>query len=343
MSDNVNNVKEVNYTICPVANATYLAANHDFLKKELNEIGYNPVKLQTLAPEKWAAHFTYENDRLFREGGNTPPLWAKSKGRDVVLIGINLIEMKQFIFVRADSDIQTIADLKGKKIGIPNHVNVHIDFHKASAEQAFEIALAANGISKDEVEFVELITEDRFTSEGKGGNFDGLAATEIKALEDGEVDAIFAKLSLGEQLKASGKFRQIYDVAYDQDALDPINNEYPNVLTVSGKLAKEEPEVVVAFIKSTLRAARWAVDNREEAEVLLAEQTHGTVDEYQKSYAENFYQRTEINFSEEGLKALQKRADFLYEHGYLENKVDVEEWVDKSFLEQALKELAEEK
>jgi 2'-hydroxybiphenyl-2-sulfinate desulfinase len=331
--------KEILYTICPVANATYLAANHGFLEKGLGEIGYQPVKLQTLSKDKWPAHFTYENDRLFREGGNTPPIWAKSKGRGVVLIGINIIEEKQSILVRADSDIRTVEDLKGKRLAIPAHTNVHIDFHKATAEQGFEIALEANGISKDEVTWVTVVNPNSFTSEGKGGNFDHLSKAEIDALSNGEVDAIFEKLPIVEQLLATGKYRKLYDVAYDQQKQVPVNNEYPNVLTVSSKLAEEEPEVVVEFLKQTILAARWAVDHRQEAEKLLAEQTYGTVEEYQKSYADNFYQRLEPNFSEAGLQALQKRADFLYEHGYLESRVDVYEWADDSFLKKALAEL----
>lgn len=333
--------KEIYYTICPVANATYLAANHGFLEKGLGDIGIKPIKLQTLSTDKWPAHFTYENDRLFREGGNTPPLWAKSRGTGVVLIGLNLIEEKQSILVRADSDIQTIQDLKGKRLAIPVHTGVHIDFHKATAEQGFENALAANGIGREEVTWVNVINENSFTSEGKGGSFDKLNSAELHALDENQVDAIFDKLPVVEQLLATGKYRRLYDVANDQQKLIPVNNEYPNVLTVSRKLAEEEPEVVVEFVKQTILAARWARENREEAEKLLAEQTYGSVEEYQKAYAENFYQRLKPNFDPEGLEALQIRSDFLYEHGYLESKVDVYEWADDRFLKQALKELDE--
>lgn len=335
--------KEIYYTICPVANATYLAANHGFLKQGLGAIGYEPIKLQTLSPDKWSAHFTYKNDRLFREGGNTPPLWAKSRGEGVVLIGLNLIESKQSILVRADSDIQTIEQLKGKRLAIPAHTNVSIDFHKATAEQAFEIALEANGIRKEDVQWVTVENPHSFSSEGKEeeqkGGLNLLSEAEVEALDKGEVDAIFEKLPIVEQLISTGRYRKIYDVAFDQQEIEPVNNEYPNVLTVSKRLAEEEPEVVVEFLKQTILAARWAKTHQEEAEKLLAEQTHGTVEEYQRSFADGFYQRLEPNFSEKGLRTLQKRADFLYEHGYLESEVDVYQWADDSFLKKALNEL----
>ena len=124
--------KEFNYTICPVANASYIAANHGFLKERLEKIGYTPVKLQTLEQEHWVEHFNYQNDRLFREGGNTPPIWAKSRGAEPVLIGLNLIPGQQAILVREDSDIKTVADLKGKKLGVPDRINVTIDHQKTA-------------------------------------------------------------------------------------------------------------------------------------------------------------------------------------------------------------------
>ena len=33
--------KKIYYTICPVANASYIAANHGFLKEELEKQGNN--------------------------------------------------------------------------------------------------------------------------------------------------------------------------------------------------------------------------------------------------------------------------------------------------------------
>lgn len=55
MSKNIS--KEIYYTICPVGNASYLAANNGFLKDGLKKIGYTPIKLQMLEPEKWKTHF----------------------------------------------------------------------------------------------------------------------------------------------------------------------------------------------------------------------------------------------------------------------------------------------
>jgi len=333
--------KEIHYTICPVANASYIAANRGFLQDGLEKIGYTPIKLQTLSADKWGAHFNYQNDRLFREGGNTPPIWAKSKGAGVVLIGLNLIYGEQAILVRADSDIQTIAQLKGRRIGIPHRVNAIIDHQRTSVIQGFENVLKANGIRNEEVEWVTLTSEERPFSSGNP-NWKFSQGPDFEALDVGEVDAAFVKLSASERLLDTGKYRRIFHIIKDQDQVLPVNNEYPNVLTVSTRLAEEEPEVVVEYVKQTILAARWAAQNQAETEALLAEQTLGTVEQYRRAYPTDFYKHLEPNFSEEGLKALDIRAKFLYDHGFLESKVDVYEWADRSFLEKALHQIQKE-
>ena len=333
--------KEFNYTICPVAHASYIAANHGFLNERLEKIGFTPVRLQTLEQEHWKEHFTYENDRLFREGGNTPPIWAKSRGAEPVLIGINLIPGQQAIVVRADSDIKTVADLKGKKIGIPDRINVTIDHQKTATIEGFEVALKSAGLSKDDVEWVYIVDEKPDYPNGTA-KWTFKPGLDFEALDEGKVDAVFVKLSASEIVLEDKKYRKLINLVADQDSVDPVNNEWPNVLTVSRKLAEEEPQVVVEYLKAAIQAARWAKDHKDEAEALLAEQTHGTVEQYRRAYPADFYKQLEPNFSEAGLKSLQTRAQFLYDHGFTKSVVDVASWANRSFLERALKELEEE-
>ncbi len=336
--------REIYYTICPVGNASYIAANRGFLKEGLGRLGVTPVRLQTLPQDQWQAHFNYKNGRLFREGGNTPPLWAKSNGTEVVLIGLKLLQQRQVVLARADSPITSPDHIRGAKIAIPAHPNALIDFHKASAEQAFELLLAARGISKEDVTFVDLEDEGDYLSVHKD-NADKAReiSVERKALDNGEADVIFVKLSLVQKLLDTGRYKVVFDLGANRSQLSPINNEYPNTLTVSRKLAEEEPEVVVEYVKQTLLAAEWAAGHRIEAERLLAEQTYGTLWQYQNSYDKDFYKQLAPDLSEESLRALESRARFLYDRGYLNKPVDVYEWTDDYFLKTAIKEIERER
>jgi hypothetical protein len=53
MSSKIN---EIHYTICPVGNASFIAAHKGWLKEGLAPLGVEPVLLQTLPREFWKAH-----------------------------------------------------------------------------------------------------------------------------------------------------------------------------------------------------------------------------------------------------------------------------------------------
>ncbi len=337
-------IKEIYYTICPVGNASYIAANHGFLKRGLEKFQVEPVRLQTLPQEKWAAHFNYRNDRLFREGGNIPPLWAKSGGAEVILIGLNLLRQRLAIIARADSKIEYPYQLRYARIGIPVHPNALIDFHKATAEEAFELALAAQGISAEDASFVELTDENDFLVNRDGKkDFTNLEAVEIEALDRNEIDVAFVKLSKLQKLLETGKYKIVYELSADRSQFAPVNNEYPNTLTVSRYLAETRPEIVVEYVKQLLLAAEWAADNKAEAEKLLAVQTYGTVGQYQGSFDPDFHKHLQVNLSEESLITLESQARFLYDHGYLSQQVDVYSWADDYFLKTAVREIETER
>lgn len=332
----------IHYTICPVGNASYLAVNKNFVKEELEKLDVKPIKLQTLdEPELWKTHFTYQNDILFREGGNIPPLWAKSNDADVLLIGLAVLEQKQHIIVRANSDIDTIEQLRKRKIGIPVHHDPIIDFHRASAEHGFKIALSARGVSDKEVEIVELLEKSDFIPKKQGERKP--STTEVEALDNGRIDAIYVRGTRSQKLFDTGKYKSIFEIHANPGLLAPINNEQPNTLTVSQKLAESRPEVVVKFVKQVILAAQWAKNNYEEVLNLFAEQTFGTPGQVASAYLPGFHKKLTPELSEESLSLLEGQKRFLFDRGYLKKDFSLEKWADDSFLKAAWKEINSEK
>jgi 2'-hydroxybiphenyl-2-sulfinate desulfinase len=327
-------VKEIHYTICPVGNASYIAANKGFLQKGLEKLGVKPIKLQTLPKEEWHVHYDYQSPVLFREGGNIPPLWSKSNDAEVVLIGLADLAQKQYILVRADSGIDTIEQLRKRKIGIPVHKEWIIDFHRATAEHGFQIALAARGVSEKETEVVELHEGGDIVNKIKRNE-----PIEVEALDSGKVDAIYVKSTRSQALFDTGKYKAIFEIHKHPCHLAPINNEQPNALTVSRRLAEEAPEVVVEYVKQVILAAQWAQTNYAEVLNLFAEQTFGTPGQVASAYTLGFHKTLTPNLSEENLALLEGQKRFLFDRGYLKKDFPLEKWADDRFLKAAWKEL----
>ncbi|MBW4082556.1 ABC transporter substrate-binding protein [Paenibacillus sp. S150] len=341
MSNILTKVSEIHYTICPVGNTSYIAANKGWLKEGLNKLDVEPVRLQTLEQPLWKSHFDYQNPLLFREGGNIPPIWAKSNGAEVVLIGLTLLEQKQYLLARADSPLESPEQLEKYKIGIPSHPSALIDFHKASAEHGFEIALAARGLAGYSGSFVELIAEGDFVSSSPEKKRE-LGSREVEALDSGEVDVIYVKGTKVQRLLDTGKYKVIFEISSNPGHLLPVNNEYPNVLTVSRLLAEDHPEIVVAYLKQLLLAAEWAKTHRSEVLDLFAEQTYGTPGQVAASHSFDFHKRLAPGFSGQGLLALEGQKRFLYDHGYITEDFDLAGWADDRFLKAALSEIERE-
>lgn len=334
-------IREIHYTICPVGNASFIAARKGWLAEGLAPLGVKPVLLQTLPQEYWRAHFDQSDTALFREGGNIPPLWAKARGAEVILIGTALLGQRQYILVRADSPINSIDELIRYKLGIPVRSNALIDFHRATAEHGLALALSARGFSLSQAHLVTIVTQGDFHSKPVNEKAD-YKSLEFEALESGEVDALYVKLSTIQKFLDTGKFRVLFDLSAHREQLSPVNNEYPEAFTVSRKLADEHPEVVTAYVKQVLRAAQWAKTHYAEALADLAEQTHATPAQAAASFDFDFHKKLDLNLSRENLDILEGQKRFLFDRGYIEKDFDLAKWADDSFLQAALSELKSE-
>lgn len=336
-------VKSFHYTICPVGNASYIAANREeFFQQGFAKLGVTPTILQSLPREQWHVHFDHQDPYLFREGGNIPPIWAKSNGTDVVLIGLSFLPQKGYVLVRADSQIDHVEQLRGRKLALPVREYSHIDFYKATIERGFETALAARGVAPDEVQYVPIpLAPSRSDVHVKAEDFD-YKITPEDALTNGSVDALYTRGTRAQRLLATGAYKAIFEVTGNAKQLYPVENIYPNVLTVSRQLAEEAPEIVVEYLKQTLLAAQWAKGHLNEVLDLFAQQFSATRGEVTLSHAANFNHALALGLPREGLQALETQKRFLFDHGYIQQDFDVEAWADDRFLKAAIAQLQQE-
>ncbi len=135
------------------------------------------------------------------------------------------------------SDIKSVKDLKGKKVGIPNR--------PGSPPHLFCCrTLAAVGIDpRPEAKEVEFLP---FPPDLLG-----------KMIDDGKVDAIATSDPIGTILIGRGQTKTIADQAEDE----PYKDEYCCASVVSGKLARENPAACAKVTRALLKGARWVQEN----------------------------------------------------------------------------------
>ena len=106
-------------------------------------------------------------------------------------------------------------------------------------------------------------------------------------------------------------------------------------------MAEQHPELVVTFLKAMIKVGRWANEHKRAAAAILDRQTY-----YRD--VDDTYQNIKLvdmvpSLSPKNLAQIEIGKDFMLEHGYIKRDFDVRQWAAPEFLEQAAKELIEEK
>ncbi len=337
---------DFDYTICPVLSASHIGQSLGWFDEEITRAGGRPTYLRSLADNAgWLPHFNHSRDNLFRDGGAIPPIHAKAGGADTVLIALTWVSagVGGKIVVRADSDIRTVAQLRGRSIGLYRSLNrAKVDFRRATAQRQVLLALEIAGVGRDEVTWVDIDdpeaplyrpAADPAAYIAQGRAFDSARDDERDALASGTVDALYAGGGRAAKLVASGAFVAIEDLSRHPDWRLHIANS-PFATTVNRAFAERHPEIVVAWLRAAVRAGRWIADNHAAAADLFGK----VLQSGDRAGIAAQVARTDLvpSLSVATLAALAEQKDFLLSEGYIERDVDVAAWVDDRFLTQAL-------
>ncbi len=147
----------------------------------------------------------------------------------------------------AKTDIKTIADLKGKRIGVPTALGSPPFLFSSRVLKA-----AGMDPSKD-VEWLAMAPDVL-----------GLA------LDNGQVDAVCDSEPIGSILLSQNKVRTLAD----QSADAPYSDEYCCAVVVSGSLARKSPATAAKITRSLLKGAAWVDANPTAAAKLSVEKKY---------------------------------------------------------------------
>ena len=194
------------------------------------------------------------------------------------------------ILVKKDSGIKTIEDLKGKKIGVYTGL-VQVLFLKS--------ILAGMGFDpENDVELVQIAPR-----------------LQLQGLEAGQYDA----LSTVEPFPTIAKYKGIGEVLIKNPRVKYIQEPFPSVATpLSADFLQDEPETATAYLCAYRNAVDFIRNNPEKAKLHLAKYTPLTLEMTQDVTLLRFNQ-----FGEEDQENVQKYADWMYDQGLLNGKIDV--------------------
>ena len=204
-------------------------------------------------------------------------------------------------------EINTVQDLKGKKVAV--EAGVVDDF-------LLTLALQENGMSRDDVEIVDLET--------------GAAAA---AFASGQTDAV-------------GAFPPFWLTALKREGAKELisSKEFPgaipDLLVVTQKLIDEQPEQVQALINTWFDVLDFMAENPEEADAIMAKRADVTTEELQL-----FKEGTKIFTIEENIEAFsngnnmkhmpfaaQEMTQFMLGVGFIESAPDLTTVLDDQFV-----------
>ncbi|MEC9340406.1 MAG: 2'-hydroxybiphenyl-2-sulfinate desulfinase [Pseudomonadota bacterium] len=346
-------MRTIYYSNCPVPNAFLLA-----VKKFGGEFEARGLRFDLLPPDQSATHFAFDHPGYSRFGGEIPPLLSEAVRRPGAtrLIGLTRCHSRQGLLVRVDSELRTPEDLRGRHIGITANGRAMLDRTTARLDsddpwdttqralgtweaRGLLSTLAAGGLTLDDISLVEVrnpwaahrksdaeasksfAPSDLFPdATSPAGN------PQLRALNAGEVDAVFSFLPYLAQSEQDGWGRLLFDLAED-----PMN-DYVSTWTVSAALLDDAPEVVQAAVDVVVQAARWARQQPGAARQLHAENFGVSEAAVSAALGQQFHLGLEPLLDDTHLEQLDRTQAFLVSRGILPQPVDLNAWVAPEFL-----------
>lgn len=238
----------------------------------------------------------------------------REEGEDVKSIYIGTLAYSpngagNAVVVPKDSDVTSLAQLKGKSVSVP--------FGSAAHGMVLK-ALKAQGIDPDKD--VELISQ----APEVGGS----------SLRTGQIDAHADFVPFGELFPFRGFAKKIFDGA--QTGVPTLHG-----IVVRSDFAQEYPELVVAYLKAMLEANQTFRDNPEDISAQIEDWSGIDKEVVYMFLGPSGLQPLDPTIRQVHLEALKNSIITLTQLGKVERKVDpeaVKGWIDESYLKQAMEE-----
>lgn len=342
--DVTNSINTLYYTRCAVPTPLGIAARLGWFKDEFADDGIEvKVVVESESVTAREAHYDHSVDNLFRLGGSVPALWARGNGRATRLLALSWVDEFQAIVSLPESRIAAARDLRGRRLGLPQHRSPFIDHERASALRGFASALGTEGLSLDDVQLVDIEeTRNSIAEQGdapiSGSKFQGPRRKPghrpLQALIRGEVDALYVKGPRGLQLVHQLGLHVSVDLGSHPDPLVRANNCTPRTFTVDEQLLRARPDLVRRVVSRVIDAGVWARTHAEEAVRFIGIETATAESWVRYGYGSDVHLSLGIDLSERSIRALADFKQFLVQHDFI-GDFDLSDWIAPEPLHEA--------
>ena len=231
---------------------------------------------------------------VFGEAGEAPPIFAQAANSNLVYIANQPAAPKaEALIVQKDSKIQSIQDLKGKRIALNKGSNVHYLLLKV---------LEANNLKLSDIEAVYLPLSDARAAFERGAVDAWVIWDPFFAAAEHQISA--RVIATGENLVSNHQF-------YLADR----------------KFAQENPKVLQAVVNELNLTTQWVSKNQDEAAKLLEGKTGLGLDVLKTSISRLGNQVTPI--TAQVAQEQQQVADAFYNEKLIPNKLNIESAIIK--------------
>lgn len=240
--------------------------------------------------------------------GDLPAIAGKAGGLKTRLVAVSSRGGNTYVVVPADSNIKTIKDLKGKKVG----VNLGTYMHAALLKIVKDAGLTTNDFKIVNADIPTLKT----------------------AIATKDVDAAFITSdAIGLRQRGVGK---IIHTTND----DPIFYQQAGAVIVREDFAKKYPDIVRRFVKLWVKASHLASQNKAATLKLNTQNGSALAELKEDTKGQSVAYTYSPLFDEHFLNHYRKSIALYKENKLIRKSFDPEtEWIDRSYLNAALKEL----
>lgn len=239
--------------------------------------------------------------------GDLPSIVGRAAGLKTSLL-VGLSTANTYIIVRPDSSIQTIEDLKNKKMAFHKGTNMHVGINKI---------LESFGMKESDINFF---------------NLDSSAS--IAAFYSNDIDGLAGSLNLLSLVK-KGHARVIYSSQSDDSTTLKTN------FLVRNAFKEEHPDITYKIVKSVVGAVAFVSDPDNE-QTIYEDWNYMTITPeilHEDLAGVTLRQKFNPLYNEKTRQHLQHSIRIAKEAKLIRKPVEMESWIDDSFLNKAIEEL----